>query len=120
LRVEPEGVAPVDGVIQRVVVDVHPAELADGIGADVSADRRIIVPESVVVQPRLRIVVLPREPVVVARDRGGDSIRGSGDGCESRGEIVVVGRDLGLPILDRRNVTAVIVGEADQVAVLSN
>ena len=37
---------------------------ADGVGGDVTPSRWIVVPEVVVVQPRLRIMVLPRKAQV--------------------------------------------------------
>jgi hypothetical protein len=53
----------------------------DRIAFDVPSDRRIIVSIEVVVQPRLNIIVLPRESEVV-RDRG------DGDGCFTEGFVV--------------------------------
>src|SRR5262249_52352654 len=60
-RREPEEIDTADGIIKGVVVRVYSAFEANEIGLDIPSAIRIVVPEAVLEQPRLRIKILARQ-----------------------------------------------------------
>ena len=65
--IEPERINPSHGIILGIDIKmILPSSYPNRVSRRIPSNRRIIVPEVIIIQPRLSVIVLPRESQIVS------------------------------------------------------